>query len=306
MYILCGILFLLCILFLIINHCRKKKIIRKIRSMDFCKKLCLLNELIEPFGFSYLPAQDIITSTQDAWQREFGYRTLYDKTASHFNMIFDCEPIYFDYDGKTWLIEFWKGQYGINTGSEIGIYHADSIISPGKLRHTHFHSIPDEQMLPVSLELYRRGEQLFTVRHKHWWLTGFRMGTYSKPEELTMKCSVTFPNTAMMQSFADALSQTGYQTYDLNCCNLTVTFTFSVPHTRQPRSTRRIRVRISQWKNSLFCRLYHRVTRPFACTSDKLLYLYYFLPFTFRRTLRFRKCRKQKCRRQGRRSKCRV
>ena len=42
--------------------------------------------------------------------------------APRFQMVFDALPVYFDYQKKTWLIEFWKGQYGINTGAEIGIY----------------------------------------------------------------------------------------------------------------------------------------------------------------------------------------
>lgn len=306
MYILFGILLILCIFFLFINDYRKKKIIRRLRSMGCCTKVCLLNELIEPFGFSYLPAQDIITSTQNAWQREFGYRALYDKTAPHFNMIFDCEPVYFNYEGRTWLIEFWKGQYGINTGGEIGIYYADSIVTPDKLPYTQFHSVPDELMFPVSMDLFHGEERIFTVRQKHWWLTGFRMGTWSEPEALTMNASITFPNDSMLQSFADALSQMGYPPCDMKFCNLTVSFTFSVPHTRQPHNTRHFRAKISQWKNRLFCRLYLRITRPFVCTSDRLLYLYYFLPFCFRHTLRFRKCRKQKCRRYGRRRKCRI
>mgnify|MGYP000621142798 CR=1 FL=1 len=51
---------------------------------------------------------------------------------------------YFDYQGKTWLLEFWKGQYGINTGAEIGIYRADTLLSPAQRPYTLFHTVPDE------------------------------------------------------------------------------------------------------------------------------------------------------------------
>ena len=30
--------------------------------------------------------------------------------------VFMCLPVYFDYGGKTWLMEFWKGGYGITAG----------------------------------------------------------------------------------------------------------------------------------------------------------------------------------------------
>ena len=36
----------------------------------------------------------------------------------HSSAIIDCEPIYFSYGGKRWLIELWKGQYALTTGAE--------------------------------------------------------------------------------------------------------------------------------------------------------------------------------------------
>ena len=128
MYLFLGIVFLLLLLFFCINLWRRKRIIKKICSMCMLEKCDLLNELIGPFGYSYVSSQDLFTSRIDAWQRGFGYCALYDKAALRFNMIFDCLPVYFDYQGKTWLIEFWKGQYGINTGCEIGVYYADRIL----------------------------------------------------------------------------------------------------------------------------------------------------------------------------------
>lgn len=86
-----------------------------------------LSVLTKPFGFVCKPEEEILVSTEDAWQRKYGYEALYDALAPHFNMIFDYYPVYFDYQGKTWLIEFWKGQYGINTGAEAGIYHANRL-----------------------------------------------------------------------------------------------------------------------------------------------------------------------------------
>ena len=172
MYLLFGIFLFLCILFFPFNYCRKKKIIHRICAMNTCEKIEKLNEILEPFGFSYESSQEIITSRQDAWQRQFGYCSLYDKTAPKFGMVFHCEPIYFSYQERTWMIEFWKGQYGINLGCEVGIYCSDTILSPEQYEHTLFHSVPDSQMLPISLSLYHKGSLLFHTSHKHWWLTG--------------------------------------------------------------------------------------------------------------------------------------
>lgn len=299
MYVFFGIFIGVGILCSVLNIYRRRQILCKIREMNCCEKICILDELLEPFGFSYLPDQDIITSVQDAWQREFGYHALFDKSASRFSMVFDCEPIYFNYQGRTWMIEFWKGQYGITTGGEIGIYCADTVLEPSEYAHTHFHSVSDEQMLNLSLQLFRKGELLFFVQGLHWWLTGFSVGRFFEPEELTMKVSVSFPNCDMLRKFVQALLQAGYPRQSLFLCGLTVFFTFSRPYARQYRPF--FRSKLSQWKNRLFCKLFCFVTRPFTFTLDRLLYLYYFLPFCFRRILRFRKCRQQRFpRRHGR------
>lgn len=291
MYLFLGFFLLLCIFLYVLGFWRSRRIIRKICEMSCCDKLYLLNELLRPFGFSYNEQQDIITSLPTAWQREFGYRAVFDRTASRFNMVFDCEPVYFDYDGRTWLIEFWKGQYGINIGGEIGIYRADSVLSPKEYRRAHFKSASDDQMLPLSMELFCKNHPLFTLHRLHWWLTGFKMGEYSNPEDLILNVSLTFPNREMFESFLESLQRLGYSEPEACVCNLTVSFSFQTPHSRLRRG---LRARFSQFKNRLFIRIYRRITRPFVCTPDRLLYLYYLLPFAFRRMIRCRKNRKQK------------
>lgn len=298
MYLFIGILFAMCILFFLIYFYRKQSIMKKICCMSHCEKMELLNDLAKPFGFCYLPVHNIMTSRLDAWQKNFGYRSLYDKTAPHFNMVFDCEPVYFDYKDRTWLIEFWKGQYGINIGGEIGIYQADSILTPEQYEQTDFHGVSDSDFLPISMKLNFKGKQLFAIRQMHWWLTGFRMGCYCEPENLIMDISIIFPNEEMLQSFTESLEKLGYKT---RIHYLMVSFSFSVPHTKQPRRTYRLNAQISQWENQIFCKLYEFITRPFTCTMDQILYLYFFLPATFRRMLCFRKNHKQKFRKEYRR-----
>ena len=154
MYLLFGLFLLLCILFLLLNFWKRRRIICKICAMDSCEKACLLDEILEPFGFCYLVDQDAVTSRVDAWQREFGYCSLFDKSAVHFQMVFDCEPIYFCHDGRTWMIEFWKGQYGITAGAEIGVYRTEGILAPEQYEHALFQSVSDEDLFPMSMELF--------------------------------------------------------------------------------------------------------------------------------------------------------
>ena len=81
-----------------------------------------LGSAVYAAGFLYDPDQDIIYTRMDALQRGFGYAFGYDAAALGINAVLDCEPIFFDYDGRHWMIELWKGQYGLETGCEIGVY----------------------------------------------------------------------------------------------------------------------------------------------------------------------------------------
>lgn len=299
MYILFGILIIICILFSIFCFYKRKTIINKICNMDYCKKIDLLNHLLKPFGFYYLSEYDVVTSLTEPWQKFFGYRADFDHAALHFNMVFDCEKVYFNYCGKTWLIEFWKGQYGINLGGEIGIYRADRIIAPKDYSKTTFYGVPESEMLPLFMELNYKGQNLFSFRRNHWWLTAFRVGSYCNPEDLTMKIRIEFPDCEMLDAFTDSLKRLVYNKCDLYVCDLSVSFMFGTPHSRQPRHFHRFLAAFSLWQDRNFCRLFNFATKPFSYTVDKILYLYFFLPACFRHLFRFKKCHKQK------RRKCR-
>ena len=160
MYVIPIILIVIVVILIIIFHFKKRAIIRKIKSMTFFEKSALLNEISAPFGYCYEPVQDIFSTIHNPWQRNFGFTHAYDVSAPYFNMVYDYQTVYFDYDGKTWLIEFWKGQYGINTGCEIGIYHADTIISPDKYPSAMFNAVADDEMLPFNITLRKYGRCL--------------------------------------------------------------------------------------------------------------------------------------------------
>lgn len=293
MYLFFGIFFLILLFFFCVNHWRKKKIIKKVCSMCCDEKCNIMNEIIEPFGFAYLVSQDIFTSRIDAWQREFGYCTLYDDTAYHFNLVFDSLPVYFDYKGRTWLVEVWKGQYGINTGGEFGIYYADHILKEKEYKNTLFHSVSNEDMPKLSFNLFRKGIRIADVCASHWWLTAFSMGRFTNPSDLHMQANITFPNREMARSFVKGLFNAGYNEKDICVCCNTVTFCFSCsPH--RHGFFRCLRIRLAQWSNRFWCRVYLFVTRPFCLSLDRLLYLYYYLPPIFRKTFRVRRYKKYK------------
>ena len=142
-WIVLGLIILLCLFTVILFLVRRRRSKRKVCGMTMDEKEHLLNELAKPFGFAYAGEEDVFTGRLDAWQRKSGYEALFDKAAAHFHMIFDAYPVYVDYEGRTWLIEFWKGQYGINTGAEVGIYHADRLILEREREKAHFDAVDD-------------------------------------------------------------------------------------------------------------------------------------------------------------------
>lgn len=297
MYLFFSIFFILALICVCINYKRRKYIIKKVCSIPQPEKCQLLNDLIQPLGYHYLPCQDIFFSTYHAWQRDFGYTHSFDCFAPYFNMVFDSEPVYFNYDNRTWLIEFWKGQYGINTGAEIGIYCADSIIPPQKRKKELFHTISDEEIPIFSMNLYRntthKSRNIASLSMPHWWLAAFRMGCFSKPADLCVDFCICFPNCDMMHAFANALIRLGYDPCSLEMCSSRICFSYHKPVTPPPcgQITKLVRCLV-QWKLHLFCHLYFIITRPFCCTVDCLLYLYFYLPFIFRHCLRLRRCKK--------------
>lgn len=299
MYIFLSIFFVFVLICLLLIHRRKVCIIKKVRSIPPDEKCHLLNEVTTPLGYQYVPCSDIFISTFDAWQRKFGYTHSYDCLAPYFNMVFDCEPVYFDYNNRTWLIELWKGQYGINTGAEIGIYCADSIVPPSKRNRELFHTVSNEDIPVFLMNLKRnanhREEEIADICNPHWWLAAFRMGCFSRPDTLSARFCITFPEYEMMHEFANALIRLGYHPCSLQTRGCRICFPFTTPKT--PAScgflTKIVRW-VVQLKNRFSCRLFRIVTRPFCCTPDRLLYLYYYLPFIFRRCFRLRRYNRQR------------
>lgn len=293
MYYLLFILLLIALFFSLLCYRRKKRAVAKIACMSQHEKCSLLNNLIESFGYCYHCHCGCFSSTLHAWQRAAGYTYLYDYMAPRFQMVFQFLPIYFDYADKTWLIEFWKGQYGINTGAEIGIYHTDRILAPEQYRTAMFEAVSETEMLLCSFRLSDSNGDYVQIRKKHWWLTAFLTGRFSDPATLHMENIITFPNPEMLTAFTTGLRRAGYTPQQYTICGLSLTFVFF--HQKEPEYHffSRVQCRFSQRKNKLFCKLYLWITRPFHTTEDRVLCLYYYLPFTFRKLLRFHRFHKR-------------
>ena len=229
-------------------------------------------EFLEMLGYAYDPHEDIFYSIVYPWQRQFGYCRLYDEAAAPLGMIIDCEPIYFEYEGKKWLIEFWKGQYGMTTGCEIGVYTTTgpSLNIPGVFNGTFYEGAAEEDFLQMAYSLYRNGKAIFMSNGRHWWLTGFRLGMFSEPWELKMYIIITLKNSDMRNAFLEGLNKAGYSDREIEVYGDTVNLKFDSPRTRQPITRIKAIDTITQRKNKLFCETYQEITRGLVSIEDKI------------------------------------
>lgn len=167
-------------------------------------------------GFGYSTKEKCFYATGNAWQRNFGYSDLYDKTSQLIAISYDTSKIFFIYGGKEWMIQLWKGQYGlVLLGAEVGVYNRPQ----GSNGSTYFECADNNELLPISLTLRRNGSPLF-VRSQNlsWWQTGFVPGqlgvgvmvgsTHTKTLDLTT--SITFKDENMRKAFVIGLKKCSY------------------------------------------------------------------------------------------------
>ncbi len=261
----------------------RKQAIDDVLNTSDENKIKEINDALDIYGFVYDISNDIICSQMYPWQRNMGYCRLYDELAPSLNMIIDSEPIYFDYDGRRWLIEFWKGQYGMTTGGEIGIYVTDreDVNIPGVFLGPFFESVTDKERLSMRFNLKKEGKSLFKRKKYHWWLTGFDVGVFSKPRNLSMDIRLIFNDYRMKEAFLIGLMKAGYRQEDYKVVNNMVYITFDTPKSNQPIYKYKLVLPFIQLANKFYCKLYNFLTKDFNCTLDKIYFLCSYYPILF-------------------------
>lgn len=288
-----AVLVLLPVIYYIIRKIYAKG---KVAGRSAEEKMSALNADLEPFGFIYDEQQDIIYSGMYPWQRELGYCRLYDEAALALNMAIQSEPIYFSYNNRRWLIEFWKGQYGMTTGGEVGIYVTDKedISVPGMFEGPFFECVSDEERILMQYIFYKNKRPLFSRKEYHWWLTGFDVGRFTNPSRLTMEIGLTFPNRGMLVAFVQGLKEAGYDESSYRIIRNTVQVRFDTPKTKQPYRKVRFLYFGVQVLNRIYCGVFRMVTKDYIKTSDKLDYLRFLFPWMYRTFIGFGKSKLMK------------
>lgn len=152
-------------------------------------------------GFGYNAHSKTFYAMNGCWQRQFGFTPAYDIAAKAIGFDYATRRIFFDYDGKEWMIQIWKGNYAWNmlVGAEIGIYNRPE----GTVNGLYFNCAQDDEMMPISMLLYDN-EKIYVNRPaiNTWWMTGFVLSEKDhNPYALTLESDIEFPNEEMCDAF---------------------------------------------------------------------------------------------------------
>lgn len=195
--------------------------INVIKRNNFLRNLLESRQVLS-YQYSYVDDY-YYTNDKEAWQYNFGFGKIYDFVSPYILLEYDYIRVFFTYEGKDWMLQMWKGQYGlVFYGGEIGIYtreHTDEGIN----EWTFFECPAEEDWLNMEMTLWH--EQLdgtwnreFTREYdKYWWCTGFKNGHLRQEEpadELRLTGRITFKDAEMTKLVADGLAECGFAVSD--------------------------------------------------------------------------------------------
>ena len=162
------------------------------------------------------------TDDRDCWQMSTPMQAVDDYYAPAAAMFCDQVRIVFPYDGKTWMLQMRKGQYGfLFLGGEIGVFTAPCASNGQAETDAKNFTVPaEDDWLQMSMDLYTSKDGGETYRHDirpydaHWWLTGYRAGQmteFRQPhEEVRLGARITFRSPEMAAAFAAGLADAGF------------------------------------------------------------------------------------------------
>jgi len=150
------------------------------------------------------------------WGEDFGTYHIYDLSNPVIQLVYGTVRVKFSYDSKDWMVQMWKGRYGlVMLGGEIGVYNKPA----GQTGERYYSALPEEELI-VGMDVYQHnlktGEKTYLFTRgpqSDWWLTGFVPGSfyeYNKKSEIIMAAEIQFPNAEMLQAFETAFAEAGF------------------------------------------------------------------------------------------------
>lgn len=193
-------------------------VIHVVKRSNFVYDL-LVSKQVLSYKYSYVDDY-YYTNDKKCWQSNFGFNKLYDIVAPYVLMEYDYVRVHFTYEQKDWMVQLWKGQYGLLFyGCEMGIYNKPHSDKRDKLLTT-YACAPQSDWQKMEMSLYHdkllNGNYVreFTRDYDdYWWCTGFKDGHLLVEEpasELRMVSRITFKNEEMTSLFVNGLEECGF------------------------------------------------------------------------------------------------
>ena len=180
-----------------------------------------LLEKRQVLGYRYSYKGDYYyTDDKDCWQSFFGFNFAYDWIAPLMLFEYDYVRVFFTYQGQDWMIQMWKGQYGLLFyGSEVGLYTKPEN-EDAATRFSHYAAADSADYLKIGTTLERvnrsTGEYDLEFERpydKYWWCSGFVPGHLRDTtpcDELRTTTHITFKDADMSEMFAVGLKDCGF------------------------------------------------------------------------------------------------
>jgi hypothetical protein len=168
---------------------------------------------INLFQYYYQPWDNYVYNDKYAFQWIFGFNKLYDDFAFVATCYVDTIRCTFRYEGRDWLIQFWKGSYAVCAaiGGEIGIYSKPWFQLP-----KHYYAAMRDDWITMEMTIYAGDQVLFSRPFDaYWWLSGFQAGYlpgfYAKPRACcAMTARLQLKDAQMAALLAESLKQKGF------------------------------------------------------------------------------------------------
>ena len=195
--------------------------------MKVVKNENVLNSYLETnnllsYQYSYDYGGYYYANDKMSWQENFGFARIYDYVAPYIGMEYDYVRVFFTYDEEDFMVQLWKGQYGVLYGGEIGVYNRDAD-GLDTSQFTFYNAASKRYWPTMDMSVYHQEKEgdlpkdyklLFKrPTDKYWWCTGFVPGTlrqYEPADELRIEATLTFNDAYMASLFADGLRNCGF------------------------------------------------------------------------------------------------
>ncbi|MDU5263671.1 MAG: DUF4474 domain-containing protein, partial [Clostridium celatum] len=107
-------------------------------------------------------------------------------------------------------------------------------------------------------------------KDKHWWVTGFILGEFSEPNELSVDINITLINEEMRDAFIQGLNYAGYSNEEIKIKDNSVEILFGKPKTEQPYTNIKLLNYMMQRKNEYLCNVYNDITKQYETYDEKI------------------------------------